>query len=198
MEMAMCRWFSWLLCFLAALAALAACRPRALAPGAVAVPFQPGQYVKESYFAPDFQPAKAAYTISAFPVSQAGNVSEPAFQKIFQEELVRAWQAQGLRLASGKKAARVSGTISRVSVRGARLRWLTGRLHASLAITGAITRGPQVLFAFRDQVYINSPVAPGHAPPQEKALLLRRLARETVHHLLNELLLHGPPSAESG
>lgn len=193
----MCRWFSWIVCVLAVLVALAACRPRSLPVGPAAVPFQPGRYVKESYFAPDFQPTQTAYTFNAFPVTQADRASEQAFQKIFQAELLRAWQAQGLQLASGKKAALVSGTIHCVSVRGARLRWLSGRLHASLAISGTITRESQVLFAFRDQVYMSSPVAPGRAAPQEKDLLLRRLARETVHHLLNELLLHGV-TAESG
>lgn len=193
----MCRWFFWIFCVFAVLAAVAACRPRALPVGSTAVPFQPGHYVKESYFAPDFQPTQTAYILGVFPVTQADNVPAQTFQKIFQQELVQAWQDQGLKLNSGKDAVRVSGTIHRVSVRGARIRWLTGQLHASLAISGTITRGSQVLFAFRDQVDMSSPVAPGPAAPQEKDLLLRRLARETVHHLLNELLLHGA-TAESG
>ncbi len=74
---------------------------------------------------------------------------------------------------------------------GTRLRWLTGRLHASLAIAGTISRGEQVLFAFRDQVNVSSPLAPGPPAPREQELLLRQLARESIHHLLNELLLHG-------
>jgi hypothetical protein len=197
MEMAMCRWFGWICCVFALLAAVAACRPRALPAGAAAVPYQPGRYVKESYFAPDFRPEEMVYTLDAFTVTKASNSPEQAFQKIFQEELVRGWQAQGLKLGPEKDAGRVSGTIHRVSVWGSRLRWLTGRLHASLAVSGAITRGSQVLFAFRDQVYMSSPLAPGRAPLHEKDLLLRRLARETVHRLLNELLLHGV-TAESG
>ena len=55
-----------------------------------------------------------------------------------------------------------------------------------------------MLFAFRDQVYLSSPLAPGLAAPMEKDLLLARLAREAVNHILNELLLHGPLTAESG
>lgn len=194
----MCRWFFWFCCGLAVLATVAASRPRVLTAGPAAVPLQPGRYVKESYFAPDFQPDRMAYTLNAFPVTQADNVPEQEFQKIFQEELDRAWQDQGLKLASGSDAACVSGIIRRVSLRGARVRWLTGRLHASLTVAGTITRGSQVVFAFRDQVYMSSPVDPGRPAPREKDLLLRRLARETVHHLLNELLLHGPPTAESG
>ena len=189
----MCRWFSRILCLFTVLVTVAACHPWVLPAGpAAGVPLQPGRYVKESYFAPDFKPAQITYSFNAFPVTQATNAPEQAFQKIFQEELIRAWQDQGLKIASGKEAGRVSGTINRLLVRGARFRWLTGRLHASLAISGTITRGSQVLFAFRDQVYMSSPLAPGRAAPQEKDLLLRQLARETVHHLLNELLLHGP------
>jgi len=198
MEMAMSRWFFWIFCVFALLAAGAACRPWIQPAGPAPVPLLPGRYVKESYFAPDFKPTGLTYTLDAFPVTQASNVPEQSLQQVFQEELSRAWQDQGLRLASGKEAARVSGTIHRVSVGGARLRWLTGRLHASLAISGAITRKSQVLFAFRDQVYMSSPVVPGRGSPQEKDLLLRQLAREAIHHLLNELLLHGPPTAESG
>jgi hypothetical protein len=199
MELAMCRWFSWILCLLAVLVTVAACHPRVLpAVPAAGVPLQPGRYVNESYFAPDFKPAQITYSFNAFPVTQATNAPEQAFQKIFQEELIRAWQDQGLKIASGKEAGRVSGTIHRLLVRGARFRWLTGRLYASLSISGTITRGSQVLFAFRDQVYMASPVAPGRAAPREKDLLLRHLAQEAAHRILNELLLHGPPTAESG
>jgi hypothetical protein len=189
MEMAMCR--CWIFCVLAALVAAAACGPLALPPKPAAVLFLPGEYVKESYFAPDFKPAESIYSLHAFPVARASNASVEAFQKTFQEELVRAWQAQGLKIGTGKDACRLSGTIHDLAVRGAHFRWLTGRLFASLTISGTITRGEQVLFAFRDQVYLSSPLAPGLAAPKEKDLLLRRLAREAVNHLLNELLLHG-------
>ena len=187
----MCRWSCWICCVLAALVAVAACGPLALPPQPAPVIFLPGEYLKESYFAPDFKPAEAVYFLSAFPVAQASNAPAEAFQKIFAEELVRAWQAQGLKIGSGKEACSQSGTIHRLAVRGTRLRWLTGRLYASLTISGTITRGTQVLFAFRDQVYVSSPLAPGLAAPREKDLLLARLARETVNHILNELLLHG-------
>ena len=182
---------------MAALMAVGACGPRALPPKPAAVVFLPGEYVKESYFAPDFKPADIIYSLNAFPVARASNASAEAFQKIFAEELVRAWQAQGLKIGSGQDACSLSGTIHYLAVRGAHLRWLTGRLFASLTISGTITRGDQVLFAFRDQVYLSSPVAPGLAAPREKDLLLARLARETVNHLLNELLLHWS-TAESG
>lgn len=193
----MCRWSCWIFCFLAALTVVGACGPRALPPKPAAVVFLPGEYLKESYFAPNFKPAETVYSLNAFPVAQASNAPAEAFRKIFAEELVRAWQVQGLKTGSGKDACSLSGTIHRLTVRGARLRWLTGRLFASLTISGTITRGAQVLFAFRDQVYLSSPLAPGLAAPREKELLLARLARETVNHLLNELLLHGS-TGESG
>ena len=192
----MCRWSCWI--FLAALTAVSACGPRALPPQPAAVVFLPGKFVRESYFAPAFKPADTTYSLNAFPVARASNASAEAFQKIFAEELIRAWQAQGLKIGSGKDACSLSGTIHHLAVRGARLRWLTGRLFASLTISGTLTRGTQVLFAFRDQVYLSSPLAPGLAAPMEKDLLLARLAREAVNHILNELLLHGPLTAESG
>ena len=194
----MCRWSCWIIWVLAALTAVSACGPRASPPQPAAVVFLPGEYVKESYFAPDFKPADSIYALNAFPVAIAANASAGAFQKIFAEELTRAWQAQGLKIGSGQDACSLSGTIHHLAVRGARLRWLTGRLFASLTISGTITRGTQVLFAFRDQVYLSSPLAPGLAAPMEKDLLLARLAREAVNHILNELLLHGPLTAESG
>ena len=141
--------------------------------------------------------ASTRFGTLVLPVAAARNSSSEEFSKLFQEELVRAWQGQGLKVGSGKKTCRLSGTIYHLSVKGARLRFLTGRLRATLTISGAITRGDQVLFAFRDRVTMSSPVAPGLGAPEEKELLLSQLARETVFHLLNELLLHGP-SIESG
>jgi hypothetical protein len=197
MEMAMGRWFGWIFCVVTLLIGVVACGPRGLPAGPAAAPLQPGRYVKETYFGPDFNPEQMTYTLGAFTVTKASNAPAEAFQQIFQEELLRAWQAQGLKVGAGKDAGHVSGIIHRVSVTGARLRWFTGRLQAALVVSGAVTRGEQVRFAFRDQVYASSPVAPGRAAPREKDLLLRQLAREAVHHLLNELLLHGP-AAESG
>jgi hypothetical protein len=193
MEMAMCRLLLRVTSVLAALS-VGACGPRlfpAAPAGLAGLPLKPGQYVQESYFAPDFKPDEASYTFGAFPVTEANGAPAEKFLKIFQDELVSAWQAQGLKLGPGENACLLSGTIWHLSVKGARLRWLTGRLFASLSISGEITRGGQVLFAFRDQVEVSSPLSPGPAAPREQELLLRQLARETVHHLLNELLLHG-------
>jgi len=182
---------------LAALAVVSACAPRPLPAGPSGLALQPGRYVSECYFAPGFKPGEVAYALTPFTVAAASDVDAPAFLKLFQEELTRAWQAQGLKLNQGEVAVRLSGAIHQLAVRGARLRLVTGRVHAVLTLSGAIAQGDQVLFAFRDRVLVSSPLAPGPAAPQERLLLLRFLARETVTHLLNELLLHGE-TAESG
>jgi len=190
----MCRLCLWVTSVVAALAILGGCGPRLLpAPPAdlAGVPLQPGRYVQESSVAPDFNPEGVSYSLGAFTVAGADRAPVETFSKIFQDELARAWQAQGLKLAPGENACLVTGAIRDLSVTGTRVRWLTGRVHASLAISGAITRGGQVLFAFRDQVSVSSPLAPGPPAPREQELLLRQLARESIHHLLNELLLHG-------
>jgi len=194
MEMAMRRLFLLLTSVLATLAVLGGCGPRRLpaAPADLAgLPFQPGQYVQESYFAPNFKPDEVSYRFDPFTVAPDSDAPVEAFLETFQDELVRAWVAQGLKVEQGNNACLLTGNIQRLSIKGGRLRWLTGRIHASLAISGALTQGEQVLFAFRDQVNVSSPLAPGRAAPREQELLLRQLARETIYHLLNELLLHG-------
>jgi hypothetical protein len=193
MEMAMRRLFFLMACVLAAsLAALGACGPRALPPPPAGLPLlEPGQYVRESYFAPSFQPTEESYSFNIFTVAPGSDAEARAFVKVLQDELVRAWQAQGLKLGQGAQPARVSGTIQHLSIKGARLRWLSGRIFASLTLAGTITRGEQVLFAFQDQISLSSPVSPGLAAPREKELLLHQLAREAAYHILNELLLHG-------
>jgi hypothetical protein len=197
MQMAMRRFIFLMACALAAfLAALGACGPLVLPPPPAGVPMLPGQYVLLSYFSPDFKPEDVSYTLTDFTVAPDSNALAGTFQKILQDELGRAWQAQGLKLDYGKEAARVAGTIQHLSVKGARLRWLSGRILASLTIAGTITRGGQVLFAFQDQIILSSPVSPGLAAPREQDLLLRQLAREAAYHILNELLLHGRTASE--
>lgn len=192
MEMAMRRGFSLMICILAAaVAALEACGPRLLSPLPADLTFPPGHYVQESYFAPNFKPEDLSYELVTFAMALNSEAPWETFLKIFQEELVRAWRAQGLKVGPGENAGRLSGTIQHLALRGAHLRWLTGRLHAELTLTGTITRRDEVLFAFKDQVNLSSPLVPGLAAPKEQDLLLRQLAREAVHRILNEMLLHG-------
>jgi hypothetical protein len=192
MEMAMRRMVFLMACVLAVfVAALGACGPLVLPPPPAGLTLHPGQYVRESYLAPGFNPVEVSYTFNVFTVAPGSDAQALAFLKVLQDELGRAWQAQGLKLGRGEQVARVSGTIQHFSLKGARLRWLSGRLFASLTIAGTITRGEQVLFAFQDQINLSSPVSPGLTAPKEQDLLLHQLARETAYHILNELLLHG-------
>ena len=190
----MCRLCLWVTSVLAVLA-VGACGPRLMLPAAPAgVPLQPGIYVRESYLAPGFKPDEISYTLGDFTVTETNGASPGLFLKIFQDELIRNWQAQGLKLGPGENAGTLSGVIQNLAVQGTRLRWLTGRLHASLIISGTITRGDQVLFAFQDVVEVSSPLAPGPPAPREQDLLLRQLAREAIHRLLNELMLTALPA----
>lgn len=173
------------------------CGAKLLPAAPAGLTWQPGRYVKDSYFAPGFKPGEATYLLTPFRVTAAGGDNAAMFLKLFQEELAQAWEAQGLKVSPQDTTCRLEGTIQCLSVRGSRLRRITGRLHAVLTISGAITQGDQVLFAFQDRVAVSSPLAPGPPAPKEKELLLRQLARETVHHILNELLLHGD-TADSG
>lgn len=191
------RLLSWPLCCLFLMVAgLMGCA-RALPPAPAGVAWQPGRYVQESYRAPDFEPEKTSYVLDSVTVEEARGVNPEEFLKIFREELARVWQATGLRFESGEESAHLAGTIHHLAVRGADFRWLTGRLRGSLTISGTITRGDQILFAFRDRVQVSSPLAPGPAAPKEMELFLHQLALETVHHLVNELLLQGF-TADSG
>ncbi len=182
---------------LTTMAAVGACGPRPLPATLAGLTLQPGRYVKESYFAPGFKPGAATYALTPFTATAAGGVSAALFAELFQEELLGAWEDQGLKLSPKGNAYRLDGTIHSLSVRGERFRRVTGRIHAFLTISGTITHDEQVVFAFRDRVAVSSPLAPGPPAPKEKELLLRQLGRETVNHLLNELLLHGD-TAESG
>lgn len=164
------------------------------APGVVSL--EPGRYVLKSFLAPGFSPAEHSYEAAPFPVQEAINVSARAFEELFFQELEDALAAQGLRMA-GRTPLKVSGIIHRLELKGSRMRWLTGRLHAKIILSGTVSRGETLLFAFFDEVSLSSPVAPGRASPLERDLLLRRLAREAAHHILNELLLQRM-SSESG
>lgn len=152
------------------------------------VSWQPGRYVLYSFRTPGFEPEEAAYLLTPFPVRHALSLQAPEFQQLFFEELREAFRSQGLKI-EGPDPVRLTGTIHQVQVHGSRLRWLTGRLRATLGVSGTISRGEEVLFAFADELTLSSPVAPGRGAPGEKELLLRRVARQAAHRLLNELLL---------
>jgi hypothetical protein len=130
-------------------------------------------------------------------VKQAQGVAPEAFQTLLQQELVRAWTANGLKVASpGEQTCLLTGTVEAVTVRGPRLRRLLGRIAAEVWVSGTIRGGEEVLFAFRDRIRVVSPINPGPAPPKETELLLMQAARMVAVHLLNELLIHGTATGE--
>ena len=160
-------------------------------PGGVAL--SPGRYLTAYYRAPDFTPAQATYVLAPFEVATAQGVAADSFQGFFMEELTLAWKANGLKILPQGDTV-VSGVVQYVAVRGAALRYLTGKIDADLVISGAITRGGDTLFACQDRISMSSPVNPGPPPPKEAELLLRQAARAFAIHLLNEVLLYWPPA----
>ncbi len=183
------RFGSLFLCL--ALLLLAGCRGLSLPPAPAGVALQPGQYLAEYYAAPDFTPARLRYHLAPFTVEAAQDVDSAAFLRVFQAELARAFEANGLALAGTREAdCRVAGVVHRVRVSSA-WRFLRGRISGELQVSGTFTRGPLVVSAFRDSLRLTSPLAPGPAAPQEAELLLRQLSRAFAQRLLNQLLLYG-------
>ncbi len=166
-------------------------QPAPMAPPGVAL--APGRYLTAYYRAPDFDASQAVYALEPFTVTEAQGVAADTFRSILQDELRRAWPANGLKL-SDKGDAVVSGTVQQIAVKGGSIRFLLGKIWSDLTISGAITRGEETLFAFQDRVQLTSPVNPGPPAPKETELLLDRMARTFVIHLLNEMLLYWPPA----
>ena len=152
---------------------------------------QPGRYVTASYRAPDFAANRTAYALEPFTVPAAQGADPEAFQAQLQAELSRAFQANGLKIDPVSDAV-LSGTVPRLAIRGAYLRFIFGKITADLTVEGRVTRGPETLFAFQDRISLTSPVNPGSPAPKEKELLLNQAARTFAFHLLNELLLYWP------
>lgn len=155
------------------------------------VALRPGNFVQEYYVAADFSPDQVSYALGPFTVEQAQGVPSETFIPLFQTEFVKAWEANGLKIAAEKPDCRLTVTLHRLEAGSGRLRFLRGKISARLSASGVISQNGRVLFAFRDRLSLDSPVNPGPPAPRETELLLQRLSRELAHHLLNELLLHG-------
>jgi hypothetical protein len=170
-------------------------RPWPPLPGGVT--WRPGHYLKEYYIAPEFAPEQTPCHLAPFTLEEAQGLDGVDFLALFQAELARAWEANGLKTAPEAGPCRLSGAIHLISIGGQRWRFFLGRLTARLVVSGAITRKGETLFAFQDQASLASPINPGPAAPRETELLLRQLSRDFAHRLLDELLLHGL-TAEGG
>ncbi|MBM4273716.1 MAG: hypothetical protein FJ134_04520 [Deltaproteobacteria bacterium] len=186
---------SWLL-LSALIAGVCGCLPPRPAPPLPGVTLQPGRYLEAFYRDPEFVPERNAFLLEPFTVEVGLGISADTFQNMFQEELRKAWEANGLTLKALEDACRVSGAVHRVSFSGSVYRFLLGKISADLSVSGAITQGEKTRFAFQDRIHITTPVKPGRAAPKETELLLRQAIQEFAAHLLNELLLQGLPPAE--
>ncbi len=168
------------------------CAPRVPSAMPAGVTLQPGRYLTASYRAPDFLPDKASYVLEPFPV-QSTEVDPETFQAQLQEELTRAFRANGLKVDPHGDAT-LKGTVSLVEIRGTTFRFITGKITVYLLVEGTISRSGETLFAFQDLVKLTSPVNPGPPAPKERELLLSQATRTFAVHLLNELLLYGLPA----
>ena len=167
------------------------CAPRMTPILAGDLTLQPGRYLTASYRAPDFAANRTAYALEPFTIPAAQGLDPEAFPAQLQAELSRAFQANGLKIDPDSDTV-LSGTVSRLTIRGAPLRFIFGKITVELTVEGRVTRGAETLFAFQDRISLTSPVNPGPSAPKEKELLLNQAARTFAFHLLNELLLYWP------
>jgi hypothetical protein len=159
----------------------------------------PGRYVQSSYLASGFIPEDCTYELGPVRLEDAQGVTTDKFLPGYQAELAKAWSENGLRLGGGTKACRLAIVAHRLSLQSAFWRIFLGRTSARLEVSGTIDQGDRLLFAFRDQVELASPVNPGAAPPKEAELLLQQLSRTSAQRILNEMLLvnlTGPSGGE--
>ncbi|RJR41377.1 MAG: hypothetical protein C4567_09410 [Deltaproteobacteria bacterium] len=171
------------------------CLARPLPPVSGAA-LQPGRFLEGFYIAPDFAPGKASYDLEPFTVDQAREVAPDEFATLLNEELARAWEANGLKVKGPQGACRVSGAVKEVRLKGTHFRFFTGRIAVDLDVAGAFTQEGRTVFAFSDRVRLSSPINPGPPAPKERELLLKQAVRTFVNHLLTELLLYRPSGPE--
>jgi hypothetical protein len=169
------------------------CAPRLAPATPPGVALSPGRYLTAYYRAPEFNPAQATYVLTPLEVSMVQGVDADTFHGIFMEELSQAWRANGLKVSDQGDTV-VKGVVQYLAIRGAALRFLTGKIDADLVVSVDITRGGDTLFACQDRISQSSPVNPGPPAPKERELLMRQAARTFAIHLLNEMLLYWPPA----
>lgn len=174
-----------------ALAGGGGCARCHLPPAPPAAALKPGHYVRDFFAVPGLRPEQLSCALAPFAVEEATGIAAEDFSTLLEEELAKAWAANGLKTAGPAPPCRLAGAVHRVALSGRGLRFLTGQISAQLVVSGSITQNGQVLFAFRDCLTLDSPVNPGPPAPMESKLLLRHLSRAFAHRLLNQLLLHG-------
>jgi hypothetical protein len=156
---------------------------------------QPGRYLEKYYRSPNLNPTAGEYQVETFPLEQVSGLGQEQAKALFQDELLKALAANGLKVGQEKPRFVLAGTVDRLQVASSSWRFFSGRAQAELRVTGEIRQGQEVVFAFQDRVEINPPVTPRHRSTLEPDLIARLVVRGFVTHLLNELLL--PERGES-
>ncbi len=188
----------WLTLFFCGVLLLSGCAPAWQPAGFGGLALQPGRYLQKYYRSPELDPAAAVYQVEAFPVEQVTGLSVEKARVLFNEELLKAMAANGLRVSPEKPQLVLSGVVDRFSVASPTWRFLSGKGNAELRVVGEIRQGQEVVFAFQDEVAINPAVNPRHRPALEPDLIARQAARRFAMNFLNELLLSpGNGSKES-
>jgi len=175
---------------------LSGCAPAWQPTGLGGIALQPGRYLQKYYRSPELDPAAAVFQVEAFPVERVAGLSQEEARHMFNEELLRAMTANGLKVSREKPQLVLNGVVDRFSVASPTWRFLSGKGRADLRVVGEIRRDQEVVFAFQDEVAIAPAVNPRHRPVLESDLIARQAVRRFAMNFLNELLL--PPASESG
>jgi hypothetical protein len=181
---------------LGAVLLVSGCTPAWQPTGLGGLTLEPGRYLQKYYRSPDLDPAAAVFQVETFPMEQVEGLSLEQSGRLFNEELLKAMAANGLKVSGEKPQLVLSGVVNRFSVASPTWRFLSGKGSAHLRVVGEIRRGQEVVFAFQDEVNIAPAINPRHRPVLELDLIARQAARRFAWNFLNELLL--PPQPESG
>lgn len=160
------------------------------------ITLQPGRYLQKYYRSPELDPAAAVFQVEAFPVERVAGLSREEAGRLFNEELLKAMAANGLKVSPEKPQLVLNGVVDRFTVASPTWRFLSGRGHADLRVVGEIRRDQEVVFVFQDEVAIAPAVNPRHRPVLESDLIARQAVRRFASNFLNEMLL--PPAGKPG
>ena len=173
----------------------AGCTPVWHTPILQGLPLTPGRYLTAYYQSPDFKPVPASYRLKDFSFEQVTGVDKSLAERFFREELLTALENNGLPLKAQEADYTLAGQVSQLHLRGPVLRYLSGKSQATLKVAGVISRGPEVVYAFQDQVQVTWPINPRHPTSMESELMVRQVMRRFASDLLNEMLLPPPAPA---
>ena len=93
------RWRFWLALCCCGLLCLGGCAPARHVSGFGGVALEPGRYLQKYYRSPNFDPAAAVYQVEIFPVEQVRGLGPEQARVLFNEELLKAMTANGLKVS---------------------------------------------------------------------------------------------------